>query len=259
MSGSSVLGIALAGLNVTRTGLEVVAENIANADSPGYTRKSVDQEAMAANGQNSGVLIRNVERDIDILIQRQLRGELSGQGYTSTLARYLDQLDTLFGQPGSVNAPDTIYNGFQSSIQALSTSPDSFAAREQVINDAQVLAQSLNQMTAEIQRMRQIAEASIGDAVDRVNGLLQGLADINQEIIAAHSQQGPQQLTFDERSLFDANALYSKDPTERGVGTITLSDQNGFTMDLIADGTIRSGELRALIDLRATMNPPASM
>ena len=47
---SSILGIATTGLNTTQTGLDVVARNVANADTPGYSTKSVGQTNSIAGG-----------------------------------------------------------------------------------------------------------------------------------------------------------------------------------------------------------------
>ena len=60
--------------------------------------------------------------------------------------------------------------------QALATSPDSAAARGQVLNTAQALTQQLNGMTADIQGLRSDAELGLSDAVSRANDAMQQIA-----------------------------------------------------------------------------------
>jgi len=55
---------------------------------------------------------------------------------------------------------------------------------------------------------------------------------------------------FDGRGAITPDTLYSTDPTQRGVGTIVATSQNGFSFDLLQDGVIRSGEIAAYTALR---------
>lgn len=61
---------------------------------------------------------------------------------------------------------------------------------------------------------------------------------------------GPVKLVFDQRGTLGPQSLYDSDPTKRNVGTITAVDSSGFSIDLIANGSIRAGEIAALVDLR---------
>ena len=69
-------------------------------------------------------------------------------------------------QPGADSALETVFNNFTAALQALATSPDSSAARSARAQRAQVLAQQLNGMTADIQALRSDAELGLADAVD---------------------------------------------------------------------------------------------
>jgi flagellar hook-associated protein 1 FlgK len=64
-------------------------------------------------------------------------------------------------------------------------------------------------------------------------------------------------LNFDGRAMLDAKAQYSTDPSQRGVGTITATTIQGSSVDAVANGFFRSGEIAAALALRDTVLPQA--
>ena len=292
---TTALSSALSGLRATQTGIGVVATNVANAETPGYTRKTLGLETSSAGGSGIGVRVTNVNRELDIYVQRQLRTETAGSEYINAIAKFRQQIDQMYGTPGSASALDTIINGFTSSLQALSADPQSAATRQSVLNAAQVMAQKLNSLSTDVTTMRNQAESGIGDAVEQVNSLLKTIENTQTQIIALSSQDvelgalldqrdkaidqlaglidiqvmnsGENQisiftnsgvslfdmqaarLTFDQKPL-GAQSLWSADPTKSGTGTIKLVSPNGASIDLIANKSIRSGKIAALIELR---------
>ena len=101
---TQAISSALSGLRVTQAGLGIVADNVANADTVGYSRKKVLQSAAEANG--SGVRLVGIGRELDVFIQRQLRSELAGANYAGVQADYYSRIDQIYGQPGSQSAAD---------------------------------------------------------------------------------------------------------------------------------------------------------
>ncbi|MCC0050020.1 MAG: flagellar hook-associated protein FlgK, partial [Rhodobiaceae bacterium] len=303
MSLGGALDAALAGLRVTSAGLELTSHNIANANTPGYTRRIIGQAEQAPGGDLSGVRLTDTTRVINTLVNKQLQLETSGYGYARTLNDYYTSLDSIFGQPGGPTALDTLMNNFQSSLEELATSPESYVARENTLRDAEVLANTLNGLSADIQDLRGQAELALNDAVDRVNDILGQLSDLNSEIttttqagqataslldrrdsllnelsqyVDIRVQERPRgdvgvytnsgallldgdaaRLSFDASGAITAQSSYSTDPAERTVGTISLNSGSGYSIDLIADSAFRSGEIKALIDLRDTILPQA--
>jgi len=146
MSLSQALSTAISGLRVNQSGLALVAANVANANTPGYIRKTVNQVSSAGDNIGISVNIGGIQRELDQYVQRQLRAENSGATYADTRAQFYQQLQGIYGQPGSTNTLETVYNNFTNALQALSTSPDDLATRSSVISNAQLLAQQLNQL-----------------------------------------------------------------------------------------------------------------
>ena len=181
---TGALSTATSGLRLTQSAIDVAAQNVANADTPGYTKKTLIQTSIISGEEVIGVRVEGLSRRTSRLVQTQLLGDLSRLGSTQTQANFYSRLDSLFGAPGSPSALDTLFNNFTSSLQALSTSPESTSARSAVVNDAEVLAQRLNRLSGSIQDLRLEAEKTIGDEVRRANGLLQELETLNNQIVS---------------------------------------------------------------------------
>jgi len=82
---TQALSSALSGLQANQASISMVAANVANADTPGYTRKIVNQVATGAN-TSIGVRVSDIQREIDLYVQRQLRTENAGASYADTRA-----------------------------------------------------------------------------------------------------------------------------------------------------------------------------
>ena len=295
MSLTQALNSALSGLQVTQANIAMVAANVANADTPGYTRKIVNQIATGAN-TSIGVRVSDIQREIDLYVQRQLRIENAGASYAETRADMYSQLQNLYGQPGSNTSLESVYNNFTSALQALSTSPDDPGARSAVISSAQLLTQQLNQMSGNVQALRSNAELGIADAVNKANDAMSQIAALNQQIAAStpgdsatatlmdqrdsyidqlsklmdinvvqgdrgqvgiFTNSGIQlvgaqagQLSFDAVGTITPASQWSTNPSQRGVGTITLIPPDGAPVDLIQDHAIRSGTIAAYLQMR---------
>ena len=202
MSLSQALSAAISGLNVSQSSLALVAANVANADTPGYVRKTVDQVATAGNGTGIGVRISAVQRQLDQYVQQQLRVENAGASYATTLAQFYDRLQDVYGSPGTANTLESGYNNFTSALQALSTSPDDAAARSSVISAAESLTQQLNQTSASINDMRGDAELGISDAVTQVNQALSQIANLNAQIASSSQNDSATATLLDQRDSY---------------------------------------------------------
>jgi flagellar hook-associated protein 1 FlgK len=296
MSLTQALGTATAGLRTAETTLSIISANVANAQTPGYVRRSVAQQTTAAGGNLVSVRVAAINRELDQYLQRQLRTESSGGAYADTKAQYYQRLQRVYGDPGSPSSLETVYNNLTAALQSLTANPSDYSARVNVLNSAQVVTQQLNSLTTDVQGLRSDAEQALADSVQSANTALQGLAQINQELATSSLQDASKatlldqrdqyldqlaqlmdirftenqynqvdvftssgqqlvgtaasRMTFDSHGMIVAAAEWSSDPTKRQVGTITLTNQNGGNIDLIASQAFRSGKIAALIEMR---------
>ena len=304
MSISQALSSALAGVQVTQQGLSVIAGNVANANTPGYVDESLNQTELVSSGM-PGISVNSdgINRNLNALVQSQLWTETSGGSYADTASGLYQQLQNVYGTPGSTTSLDALFNSFTSSLQTLSSSPSSYSNQAAVVSAAQSLAQNLNSMTASVQQLRTQSEQGIATDVQTANTALQQIANINQQLQGAPADgataaledqrdQAVTQLTqmmnvnvvtnannqisiftgngqqlvagvqastlsFSGGGTLSANDLWSANPSQDSVGTITLTAPSGTQTDLIADGAIQSGEIGAYVKMRDTILPQA--
>jgi flagellar hook-associated protein 1 FlgK len=198
MSLTQVLNTASAGLQVTQQALGVVGANVANAQTPGYVRKSLVEITTAA-GNSISVRAAGISRELDQLIQTQLRTETSGGSYADTLSKIYGQLQTLYGAPGSSSGLDTLFNAFTTALQSLSASPSSSSAQSTALNAAQQLANQLNVLSAGVQSLRTAAEQGLSADVQAANNALQQIAAINQQVATAGPNDATAATLMDQR------------------------------------------------------------
>jgi flagellar hook-associated protein 1 len=294
---TQALGTALSGLTATQTSLSLVAGNVANAQTPGYVRKTATLVESASGTTASSVQVAAINRELDQFVQSQLRTESAGAAYADLRANMYNELQGLYGTPGSTSTLESAFNNFTSSLQALTTSPDDRPTQTAVVNAAQQLTQQLNSLSDGIQSLRSQAELGLSDDVTQANSALQEIAQINQQLAASPQQDSTtaaledqrdrdidqlsklmdvqvlrsnnnqvsimttsgvqlvsggqaSTLSFDARGTMSAQAQWSANPAQRGVGTITLTAPNGSTTDLVASNAIRSGEIAGYLEMR---------
>jgi len=201
MSLTQALSTALSGLQVNQASISMVASNVANADTPGYTRKVVNQVAIGGDA-SIGVRVSDIQREIDLYIQKQLRVENAGASYADTRANMYSQLQDIYGQPGADTSLESVYNSFTSALQVLSTSPDDPGARTAVVNSAQLLTQQLNQLSENIQGLRANAELGIADAVNKANEAMSQIASLNGQIAAGTPGDAATEALQDQRDSY---------------------------------------------------------
>ena len=197
---SQALSAALAGVNVTQQSLSVIAGNVANADTPGYVDESVNQNELVVAGQaGASVDTTGINRDLNTLLQSQLWTETSGNSYADTTSQLYQQLQQVYGTPGSSTSFDAIYNNFTTALQSLASNPSSSSQQSAVVGAAQELAQNLNSMTTSIQQLRTEAEQGIANGVQTANNALQQIAQINQQLEGASPTDGTTATLEDQR------------------------------------------------------------
>ena len=182
MSLGQALATAMSGLRVTQASLALVSSNVANAESPGYVRKTLNQITGVTGDFGSSVRINGVNRELDQYLQTQIRTEMSGASYADIRSTYLANLQSVYGNPDSAGTIEDAFNKLTTAVQGLSTSPDSASARIGVVNAAQALAQQLNATTQGIQNLRANAETGINDSINVANNALKQIALINNQL-----------------------------------------------------------------------------
>jgi len=196
------LSTTLAGLRATQAGLSVVAGNVANAQTPGYIAKQATQvETSTGEGGNS-VQVTSINRLLDTFVQNQLWTENAGGGYADLRGNFYQQLQQVYGQPGSTTSLDAVFNSFTSAVQTLSSSPNSYSAQTQALSAAQTFAQQLNSASSQVQALRSQADQGIANDVQQVNDALQQISNINKQLVSGAQNDSTRVTLEDQRDQY---------------------------------------------------------
>jgi len=202
MSLAQSLTTAVTGLRTTQTGLALVAGNVANAETPGYIRKTLIQVPTGSGDAGLGVRVAGINRVLDQFLQAQLRTEAGGGAYANVKNAYFQRLQSVYGPPGAEGGLESVYNRFTAALQTLSTSPDDYSARANVLSSAQALTQQLNRMTTDIQALRSDAEMGLADSVARANEAMKQIAALNRQLAATGSSDAAAATLMDQRDRY---------------------------------------------------------
>lgn len=231
MSLFNTLRTASSGLTATQAGIALVGQNVANAQSVGYTRRVLAPTQQVVGDRVAGVDAGAAQRVFSKAVQTRLFAERAGAAYADLRADYARSLDRLFGRPGAAGSLDFSLNSFNTALGALAENPSDLALRASAISSAQGLAASLNALSQGVQDLRTSAERALATGAREATTLLARLAELNGKLVGG-SMAAPNATLEDERDrlLTDLSRLVGFERQDRPDGTIVLRTQSGVTL-----------------------------
>lgn len=179
------LNIGARALNANLAALQVIGNNIANVNTPGYSRQNVIQQTSGyqqmGNGYfGMGMEIATVERSHNQYLTRE--AQKAGSVAAADALRYarLQQLESAFptGSAGLGTALNEMLNAWTD----VSSSPGNLTARVVVIAKGEELASRLRNTASQIDSLQNTTKQQVGGAVNIINGLAKDLAKVNERI-----------------------------------------------------------------------------
>ena len=253
----NALWTATAGLKATQAAINVVSQNVANSGTAGYVRRTLD--TVSTGPGNSGVAVGAVTRSFDAAALRQLRLETAGAAYTATRADITSQIDKLYGTPGSATSLDGTLNTFTESLQELSASPNSAAARTTVLSNASALAGQINDAAANVQNLRSGVESQLGTDTAAANSQLQNIATLNSKIQAAGDDTTRADLQDQRDQAINTLSSYMDISTvDQRDGTVTVLTGSGVTLVDRGSAASLNFDGRGILDASSAYSPDAS-
>lgn len=182
---TSLAQIGLSALQAAQTGLSTTGNNIANANSPGYSVESTIQSPQVPQGQagvieGSGVQVDSIARSFSNFAEKQL-----WQATASSNAA--DQLNTLMGQlndalsSSAANLTPAL-SGFFQSVQNLANNPAGATERQGFLSSSGTLANRFNALGSALQQQSSNIHTQISSTVGQINTLTHQVAQLNQQI-----------------------------------------------------------------------------
>ena len=209
-------------------GLNVTGQNIANLNTDGYSRRTVDLQEVAP-GAGGGVDATSARAQRDALLESRIRQAYPAEQQQSAIATSLGVVETTLGSPGQ--SIDGQLTAFFNTFASLSQDPTSSIARDGVVQQGQLLARAFNVMSTNLADARTAADSQIRSGVGRINSLAAQIASLNASIGNAGGA--------DAESLRD----------QQGVALKKLSGLADITVTQQVDGTasVSVGTGRALV------------
>jgi flagellar hook-associated protein 1 FlgK len=285
---SSFFGIEIAkkALFAQQRAQENVAHNIANANTPGYSRQRAIMEStyvkpyggtnLAGTGAyqlGSGVKVEDIARVRDAFKDMQFREENSGLGFWQFQADSLKQIEAVFNEPSDIGV-SSVLTEFWKSLEELSKNPEAVEIRETVKERAVTLTNTINHTANQLQQIINDVNFRLSIKVDEVNNLAKQISELNAQIqqteivgVTASDLRDKRDLLLDDLSKLvnidtyeDQNGIFTV--TVGGAIMIKGSDYETmkFDIDNPSDGVrwsgyntdvnLSKGELKGLLELR---------
>jgi flagellar hook-associated protein 1 FlgK len=227
------LSIALTSLSVSQQEMAVTGNNVANANTPGYSREipaatAGDPILIGSLSFGTGVLLQRIESLRDPILEIQLHQETQQQSKLSTELGHLQQIQTQFGSSSGIGADIT---NFFNSLQQLSADPTNLALRQSVLTTAGNLATDFNTTARNLQTQRSNLDLNVVQSVGEVNSLTAQIASVDRQISSVQNAQGDAGTLVDKQTalirqlsgLVDVQVI----KTDQG---ISLATSNGTTL-----------------------------
>ncbi|MAC57809.1 MAG: flagellar hook-associated protein FlgK [Novosphingobium sp.] len=254
---ADLLSIASSGARAAKAALDVTANNISNASSEGYVRRSVSVSELAANSVGSsptsinlaGVRVTGVVRNADSFRQSEVRRTGADAARADAEVNGLENIESAVEQTG---AYESIVN-FEGALQQLLSDPTDTSLRASVMEQGRNLAETLNVASSSLDAVRDGLLFEAQDGVDNINLISSELAKVNLRLTRASDASSDQSSLLDRRDsllqqLSDKVGISTSFGTN-GVVSVKLGNASGpalvtggtpatFSMSAAADGTL---------------------
>jgi flagellar hook-associated protein 1 FlgK len=232
MSLNTSLSIAVQSLNAATGALQTTNNNIANANTPGYSRQVVIlQEAAPTNEGNlssgNGVVLEGYQSVRDELVQSRIQQETQDQSGANAQLASMQQIQPAFTT--STQDIGTQMSALFASFSSLSTNPASAASRQGVITAGQNLATAFNTVSGTLSTQKAGLNTQVTQDVGQINQLTQQIAALNPQIAELKSagQDGGTLQDQQNQLVLSLSALTSVSVTNADNGGVTLTTGTG--------------------------------
>lgn len=187
------------------TAINVTGSNIANVNTPGYSRLRPLFEAVGSNDPQSGreqigVRISNVERIFDKFLESQMISQQSSLSKFTAQEDILSRIEAILNENAGGGINDAIAD-FLNAWGNLSVDPLSKSKRDMVISTGENLSRLFNLRVQSLVDIQLNADDGIADEISRLNGYLQDVARYNELVVSAENAGSTAHAVRDQRGL----------------------------------------------------------
>jgi len=230
---SGALNISLSSMLAEQGAIETTSNNIANVNTPGYSRQRPDLEESppVLNGNlafGTGVELKQVVSLRDSILDLRVNQETQQQGSLNSFLSSAQQIQSLFNETNGTGLQADLTNFFNS-LSQLSTNPSDLNLRQAVLTSGQNLASAFNQTSLALTTQQRNVDLSVTQTVSQINTLTQQIAAVNSQVAAATtSGQNPGPFVDQRQQLINQlSNLVDVSEINAGNGSLTLTTSSG--------------------------------
>lgn len=202
---SSILNIAKEALLAHQMSIGVAGHNVANVDTPGYTRQTLSLTPSISTPESvgflgNGVRAEGVARHYDQFMVQRLIDQNSNLSNLEAQQQSLRIVETSFNEAPGL-AVNELLSEFWSSWQALTDNAELLSSRVSVVQQAELINEQFRIMASELDRVRHDIGVNLQSGVEDVNSLTRQIAALNQQITGTESNLRQQNDLRDQRDL----------------------------------------------------------
>ena len=217
-------------MQANNVALQVVGQNIANANTPGYIRENVNftpgpSQTDGNLVEGTGVQVLSITQQVNTFLESQLRNANANQSSADTLASTYTQLENIVGALNSSSDLSSAMNQFFSSISDVLNEPGDESVQQSAVLQGQTLAQTINSMASQVEQARSSLDSQISGMAADINGLTSQIAQLNTQIAS---------VTGGGSSFSSANGLTD----QRNQALSSLSQLLGIQVTTQPDGSV---------------------
>jgi flagellar hook-associated protein 1 FlgK len=186
MSLFSSMQMAGNALQAMQIGMQVVGQNIANANTPGYIREQINFEPAPIQTLGdlvlgSGVEVTGIVQQLDRFVLDRLRGAISDRASTEIQEDVYRQLESIVGELSETDLSTSLSNFF-SSIAEVLNQPESVAVRNLAVLRGGTLAGDFNSLAGRVRSLREDVNTQVLNVTEEINSLSEEIASLNLRI-----------------------------------------------------------------------------
>ena len=261
MSLFGLLDISKSALLASQTALSVTSHNIANVNTPGFSRQEVilniaNPVTVRGGLMGMGVMVSGIKRNYDNFIQGQLLLQQQNHGRTSAQSQVLSQVEQIFNEVKDLGLQASLQDFFNA-WNDVASNPEEYAPRTILLKKADALALSAQQMERGILETLKHTNENISDITERINSISSEIARLNDCIVQTEAG-GSAEKAIDLRDQRDnlLNELsnlveFSSYEDEKGSVTVMVGMRNlvnGKTTNKLSTTVSIDGNLDLQLD-----------
>ena len=235
---TSLFNVSLSALQADQVALNVTANNVANQNTVGYTRETVNfqsADAVTLNSVSQGGVTTGAGpvSQRDRILEQRVQQQTQQQAQSNTLQSALEQIQNVFGltstaTSASSTAIGSAMDGFFNSLSSLTANPSDTATRQNVLTTANALAQTFNSAASQLNQISSGLNQQVTSIVGQINSLASTIASLNQQI-AGVSPNGDAGALEDQRqsAITQLSQYIGLDQIATQQNGITLTTSSG--------------------------------